>query len=86
MYRIAGGEGGGEYFLFLNIIHKNKEMHIPISNRNDKDKLKQEWKHFVNESGVCQNNEKNPEFDLGIVCSFGYMIPSYLIELFKNGG
>jgi methionyl-tRNA formyltransferase len=43
--------------------------------------LKDEWEEF-RRSKIFK---PTPKFDLGIVCSFGYMIPTYIIEAFTHG-
>ncbi|KAL4470861.1 hypothetical protein ABPG72_016407 [Tetrahymena utriculariae] len=44
------------------------------------DNRKAEWQQFY-QSELFQNNS----FNLGIVCSYGYMIPSYIIDRFTEG-
>lgn len=47
-----------------------QETYIPVKKYIDK---KICWKEFTNEV---------KDIDLGVVCNFGYMIPSYLIDKF----
>lgn len=52
----------------------------PIGNTpNDR---KNEWKAF-NESELFE--DEKVVYDLGIVCSYGYMIPSFIIDRFRTG-
>ncbi|KRX03334.1 Formyl transferase, N-terminal [Pseudocohnilembus persalinus] len=56
------------------------EYCTPIGKQNKDDKLaiRQEWKDFN------KDYLKDSTFNLGIVCSFGYMIPSYVINKFQG--
>lgn len=55
-------------------------MHQPLTT--DKTTLKQDWANFIQNKLLDQGNKK---FDIGIVCSFGYLVPSAVIESFKKG-
>jgi len=62
---------------------KNIKFHQPLQ-KNSKTK-NEEWEKFYNDYLDNHNLPKNEKFDIGIVCSFGYMIPNKLIEFFTNG-
>lgn len=48
----------------------------PITNRSDKEIRKKEWMKYL---------DSLTEVDFGIVCSYGYMLPSRVIKRFKHG-
>lgn len=54
--------------------------HQPLSK--NKEMQQQEWNSYI-ENHLMPNGEK--KFDVGIVCSFGYMVPSDVIDSFKKG-
>lgn len=49
----------------------------PITSRTDKEVRKQEWTSYL------EQLTEDPDF--GVVCSYGYMLPSRLIRRFKSG-
>jgi len=58
---------------------KNKLIfHEPLSSKS-KDAFPGQWTEFL------EKNMKEKPFDLGLACSFGYMIPDNVIDLCKHG-
>lgn len=50
-------------------------LYQPIKSKN-KEEIKFQWSEF---------HQKIINFDVGLVCSFGYMIPGYIIDKFPLG-
>jgi methionyl-tRNA formyltransferase len=48
----------------------------PITSKDSKEKRQEEWTKYLESLG---------QPDIGVVCSYGYMLPSRLIDRFKNG-
>lgn len=56
----------------------NLTIHEPLTSKSKED-IQNQWFEF------SEKNLKEQSFDLGIACSFGYMIPDKVIDRFKDG-
>ncbi|EGR27382.1 methionyl-tRNA formyltransferase, putative [Ichthyophthirius multifiliis] len=59
-------------------IQNNLQVYQPLGKTSKNTQI--EWQEFI-QSGVFENTK----FDIGVVCSYGYMIPNEIIDCFQQG-